>query len=228
MINKLAVIIPTYDNLNMLKRLIGQVYNFTPKGFKLFIIEDGQREDAIIHLKSLRDERDNITNIFHQRNMGVAVSWNDGIKKAEKSGCDIFAIFNDDIEIYPDWWQEVEGKIEQGYDLVSTNQPEPPQIDHKGTRGFAGHFFILTKRCINKIGYFDEQFTPFCGEDTDYSYRFNKSNLKMILLENPKLKHHKGTTTEQLIAKIDPNYYWGIRQGIHQKLARKYPDYAYL
>ena len=213
---KFGIIIPTYDNLEMLKRLIGQIYDFTLIDFKLIIIEDGQREDTLIYLRELVKEKPNIVVIVHPQNKGVAPSWNDGIREAEKYNVEYFAFFNDDIEIYKNWWEEVQQKFEQGYNLVSTCKP------CYGHKIMAGWFFVFDKETLKRVGYFDEQLSPFYQEDTDFIWRFIRTNLKSVLLDNPQLKHYTSTTVEKNIRVNQPEFYQRTIEKVNKYLTEKW------
>lgn len=58
----LAILIPTYDNLEGLKTLVEQIYKYT-QDFKLYVIEDGQKEETINWMKTQP-----FTSIFHEIN----------------------------------------------------------------------------------------------------------------------------------------------------------------
>ena len=123
---KLAVIIPTYDNLEMLKPLVTQL-----EGFNVYVIEDGQRKETTNWLKTQR-----VKSILHTENMGVAVSWNDGLREALKDGCTHFAIINDDVVLPKNWWEDCRKEFEnKKVHLVSLN--------------FSGWFFIIDKECVD-------------------------------------------------------------------------------
>lgn len=169
----------------------------------VYVIEDGQNKETISWLK--RNEW--ITTIYHQENKGVAPSWNDGIRMALNHNCTHLAFINDDIELCPGWG----GVCNLHVDMISLAQPSPYPL--------TGWFFILTKKCIDRVGLFDEQFAPFCGEDDDYWFRFRYSGLKYARVDLD-IKHQGSGT----ISKIDRKKYKEIRRANWQRLRDKYPN----
>lgn len=204
---RLAVVIPTYDSLDTLKVLIKNIINYTDD-YSFYVIEDGQKQETIDWLK-----REKINTIFHKENKGIAPSWNDGLRMAIKDNCTHFAILNDDIELPPNWWEECKKIFDLDAHCVS--------IKPKSNCILVGWFFIIDKECIEKIGYFDEQFAPFCVEDDDYAYRIVNKRLKFGWVEL-NIFHH-GSKTLKKIKKERPEFYEKVRQENNLKIAKKYP-----
>lgn len=216
---KLGIIIPTYDNLEMLVRLIRQIFDYTDfltMDCRLIIIEDGQKLETVYFLRGLELTNPQVDIIYHSENKGVAPSWNDGLKKAEELGCDFFAFFNDDIEIYDGWWDEVLGMFKKGYNLVSTCRP---RIGHEYLGGW---FFIFDRETLDKVGYFDEKLAPFYQEDTDFIWRCEQKGIKSVLLDNPKLLHHESTTIEKNIKVNKPEFYEATIKKVNEHLNKKW------
>lgn len=183
---KLAIIIPTYDSLDTLKVLIKQIFKHTKGDFQVYVIEDGQKPETIKYLKNTKYP---LKVIYHKFNKGVAVSWNDGLKQAKKDGCTHFAILNDDIEVPKDWWVKCKEQFDKGFNLVCLDEPCPIPL--------TGWFFAFDRQCLDKVGYFDEQFTPYCAEDDDYFIRFKSSGLKFTQI-NLAVLHHGSSTLKKL------------------------------
>lgn len=208
---KPIVIIPTYDNLEMLKILVKQV---TDSGIPLIVVEDGQKQETIDWLKKQSFEV-----IYHNVNKGVATSWNDGIKRAIELGYTHFAIFNDDIEIPIDWWD----KCKEGFKLADVVtipsglhfRPTPQVIP------LAGWFFILSKRCIDIVGLFDEKIGKFLSEDTDFAIRCGLKNIKSTVIDVP-IKHF-GSATLSKVKSNNPKLYDIIKNDGYNYLRKKYP-----
>lgn len=195
----LAVIIPTYDNLKMLKRLVKQLNKRTHDAFNLYIIEDGQKPKTI---KWLQKQSCNV--IYHPENKGVAASWNDGLRAAIADGCDVFAIMNDDIEVPDNWWIPCKQAVDQNMHLISLTNRTKDWL-------FSGWFFVITKFTVDTVGFFDEQFGQFYNEDVDYAVRFWDSGLKATQLDIP-VVHHESTTIEKNIKQNDPERYARVTQ----------------
>ena len=175
----IACIIPTYDSLPTLKKLVKNIFDYT-EDFRIYVIEDGQKKATLNWLK-----KQDIYTIGHHENKGVAVSWNDGLRQAKADGCTHFAVMNDDIELPPDW-QKCLKEFKRAH-LVSIKTDLPNTV-------IAGWFFVLDLEALDKVGYFDEQFSPFFWEDIDYGVRYQRSRLAYSII-NLNIFHHGGITT---------------------------------
>src|SRR3972149_7662864 len=209
---KLAVIIPTYDNLTMLKNLIEDVYSYTDEDFFVCVVEDGQKQETIDWLWQQAKERPNFLAIFHKENKGVAPSWNDALRYAIDNNCTHFAFINDDVRLCPAWWATCRNVFaDSSIHLVSTTKPRP------ATYMLSGWFFILDKVAIDIVGYFDEQFAPFYQEDIDYIRRYNKSGLDYKMIDLP-VRHEESTTIEKNIAVNRPDFYEAVTRQNREKM----------
>lgn len=210
---KLGIIIPTYDSLDTLQVLIKNIFDYTDGDYQIYVVEDGQKQETIDWLET----QDKIKKIYHKENKGVAPSWNDGIKVAEEDGCTHFAIFNDDIEIPENWWKDCRIKFDGSVHLVT-------HVSDVKTRyifislHISGWFFIIDKFCLEKIGYFDEQFAPFCSEDDDYFERYKQSGMKRAIV-NIDIFHHGSKT----LKKLDHNLFITTKKENWRKYRQKYP-----
>lgn len=195
-----GIIIPTYNNLRMLKPLVKSL-----KGFNVYVVEDGQRKRTIEWLKT-----QDVHLILNEINLGVAPSWNKGIKKAYEDGCTHFAIFNDDIKVPKDWWEKCEPLFKGGVHMVCLDKECPIPL--------TGWFFIIDRFCIDKIGYFDEQFAPYCGEDDDYMHRYFAKSLTLHRIDLDVF--HYGSHT---LNKLDKNIVKHNKTNSWIKLHKKHP-----
>lgn len=185
---KLGIIIPTYNSLDTLKVLVKNIRDYT-EDYNLYVIEDGQRKMTINWLKKQKD----IKSIFNEENKGVAVSWNIGLKAAEKDGCTHFAVFNDDIEIPAGWWDLCQtGFDRDGVHMVCQRKGLKPIM--------TGYFFIIDQFCLDNVGYFDENIRPFMVEDIDYEIRYKDKGYK-IAMANIGVFHHQSRTINKLLNK---------------------------
>lgn len=203
---KPAIIIPTFDNLSGLKKLLKSI---DTEKFKVIVIEDGVNKKTITWLRNQKDYP--ISVAYHQENKGIAYSWNEGLRYAQMFDCTHFAILNDDLELPKDWWDVVKKEFENGAHLVTVDDPSPIPL--------TGWFFVIDQRCVDKVGMFDEQFSPFCGEDHDYWLRFRDSGLKRATVHLD-IKHVGSGT----VSKLDREYYVNVRKANWQRLRDKYPN----
>jgi GT2 family glycosyltransferase len=216
--SKLGIIIPTYDNLDMLKRLVKQIYNYTEGKLLVVVVEDGQKPQTMDWLSRRGMLQSNFIPLFNKENLGVAPSWNEGLRYCYNQGCDYFAVFNDDIEIPKNWWKICRPEFEGNVHVVSTRKDRRNPV-------LTGWFFILDRYAIDTVGYFDEQFAPFHAEDGDWIRRMLLARVgyKMIWVD---VVHHFSTTTDR-IRHEDPDRYHRVNVEAGEKMKKKWGDTGY-
>ena len=106
--------------------------------------------------------------LFHPENLGVARSWNLGIKQ----GHDWTFLVSCSVR-FPESFTEVVNVLEK-------HNSEYIFMTYLGW-----HLTAVSKKLVEKIGYFDENFYPAYCEDTDYVKRMHISNIPMELKEVP-------------------------------------------
>ena len=126
------------------------------------VVVDGS-EDHMIELIGLRSKFD-LRIIAPGHNLGVAASWNLGMKAAPVSP--YFLITNHDITFG-------EGDLAR---LEAIVDPGAAAVYH--LLGFAA--FAITRHALNAIGTFDENFINGYDEDVDFSRRCELANLPRI------------------------------------------------
>lgn len=124
-------------------------------------------------------------------NWGLAKSWNIGLRTSQRMGADVMMIANDDIEAsYEDVLKIAEtayscqhNSARLPYYMVSGMGDDLTTGEHKDML-FA--LCAITPLAIERIGYFDEQFTPIYFEDLDY---YRRADL-LGLCRNTRLDTH--------------------------------------
>jgi GT2 family glycosyltransferase len=156
------------------------------RNYEFIIIDDGSPYPT----DWLRIEADIF--IRHKKSKGIAFGWNHGMKLARGK---YITIINDDIVAASGWLECMVKAFEIKGALVSA-----PAVE-KMTKGdkieenrawFPGSCFMLTQETIKKVGYFDEQFTPFNYEDVDYWTRVYKAGGKLVRNYDVEVGHKEG------------------------------------
>jgi hypothetical protein len=91
---------------------------------------------------------------------GMSQMWNAGLRLSDS---DVALVLNDDTNVIV---SEVLENINHSFSLALEN-------DLIILNGSFGHY-IITRRCIRNIGWFDERFLGFGHEDGDYYWRFEQ------------------------------------------------------
>jgi glycosyltransferase involved in cell wall biosynthesis len=138
-----SVVIPLYNKSNTILNSIQTILNQTFKDFEVIIVNDGSTDDSIQKIKKYIF--DNRIKIIDQKNQGVSVARNEGVKNAT---FDYIAFIDGDDE----WLPEYLSKMKYAIDMY----PNSEMFCSAGLgRNGDG---ILNKRQINKL---DGKVLPF-------------------------------------------------------------------
>jgi len=144
--HKVSIIIPTRDNINMLRRCIDAIFlRSFYKNFELIVIDTGCRKEENRRYYDEISKNDKIKILKYDDKFNYSAVNNIGARYATG---DILLFLNDDVEIItPDWIEEMLGWAEKeeigvvGAKLLKPNRT----IQHAGVvigmQGFAGHPF---------------------------------------------------------------------------------------
>jgi len=106
--------------------------------------------------------------------------------------------------IYPD------GSIQPvgGFLSVKLNEPDsrPTDIVKEVDIAF-GAAMMIKREVLEKIGLFDEDFSPFYGEDSEYSVRAKIAGYKVIYNPRTTIVHHRGGTRKTLLSSLQDSYF---------------------
>ena len=166
----------TLNCVHYTQQMLGSVMTGHPHNF---IIVDNGSTDATLHVL---DDLSHFTNQIHIRNRqnrGVAAGWNQIIRRALfDPECLYIYIINNDLILNASSIDKLLEflKANPKYIAVSSIEanrfkPQPGHVDDKALN-FAVCMF--TRKCIEVVGLFDEQFYPAYFEDNDYMERIKK------------------------------------------------------
>lgn len=208
---KVSIVALTYNNLEKAtKPFIDYLFsgNFE---FELIIVDNGSTDGTVEFLQKL--EGDNVKVIYNSENLGFSKGCNQGIQIAQG---EIIGLLNNDILFSSDWIEyilEVFGKepeagfvspncIEAFYNSRKFFEKKMSKIPDKL------HYYSCTKpsfSCVfakkeifDKIGLFDEKFTPAYFEDDDIVWRAMFGGFKNFVLSNIYF-YHLGSVTGKML-----------------------------
>jgi len=162
---------------------------------------------------------DKVSVLFNDTNIGVASSWNQGIKTArEEFNIDYAVVLNNDILLHPDCINEmIKCSAEGNFPLVSSfdmcgdcsvpldvinlKQPDSPfVIDAPEFSCYTVNIKLLDKlRDFEQgreefPGLFDQKFHPAYFEDNDFHYRLKLASMRGVKT-NTAMYYHFGSRT---------------------------------
>lgn len=214
---KTSIIILTYNNLNYNRICLESIKKYTTSGSYEIIIVDNNSSDGT---REWLKEQTDIKLILNDENLGFPKGCNLGIDIAEKDN-DIL-VLNNDTKVTPRWLDNLKiclysdekigaaasitnncsnyqaitvpyTDIENMIDFADKNNISDPEKWEEKSRLVA--FCMLIKReVINKIGAFDERFTPGNFEDDDLCMRIIEAEYKLMVC-NDSFIHHFGSTS---------------------------------
>ena len=237
---KTSIIILTYNNLIYNQICIDSIRKYTKENtYEIIVVDNNSTDGTREWLKLQKD----IVVILNDENVGFPKGCNIGIAHSQKEN-DILLLNNDTV-VTPRWldnlktclysdekigatgsitnscsnYQSVGVPYSDIKDLIpfaeANNVTNPEKWEQK-TRLVA--FCMIVKReVINKIGIFDERFSPGNFEDDDLCMRITEAGYKMMLC-NDSFIHHFGSSSFNK----DYNVFNNILTTNRQKLVEKW------
>lgn len=202
----LAIILPTYNCLDYTKRFLKSIK--TTHKYKLIVVDNGSTDGTTNYFETELIE--DLVYLPQGRNTGVAGGWNIGVKKAIELGCDHFLICNTDILLHEHTIDALVARMEKGgVDLVSPVDIRcevivPEDIfelkDKEDSEAPNPNFscYLLSKKCYESIGPFDEGFYPAFYEDNSWHYKMKLNNLKGITTTSAMFYHFGSRSQNQV------------------------------
>lgn len=236
---QLSIITLTYNKLEEATRpFLQSLYACTSQdSFELILIDNGSTDGTVEFLKNFETQNDNVRVIYNTENLGYSKGCNQGAKIAQN---EYIAFLNNDILLSQGWTDNLLEifEIEPDAGLVSAYQIEGeeyniwiyPEVmkkmfkkrscDNKPSIKPNFSCVMTRKNIFDKIGGFDENFTPAYFEDNDLSWRYIFSGYKNFISQKSYI-YHKGSLTGKSLANLN-QIYERNRDYFFQKYADKY------
>lgn len=243
---KVAIIIPTYNQDELLERNLQSIKkNAGYKNYKIYLVDDFSTNNIG---KKMKKKFPKINVLTNKKNLGFSKSNNLGIKKAIKEyDPEFFLIFNDDCEIiHNDFLKKFLEKVQKfpktgifGCKLIYADKSlqwvvkkgktylfKKGKIKEKNqefsktssSKEVIGAFMLIRKEVFKGIGFFDEKFSPFYGEESDLCFRAIKKGWDITYLGDFELIHHRNKS----ISKFSKENIWFIRKKNSIRLEKKH------
>jgi GT2 family glycosyltransferase len=207
--NKISLITLTCNNLEKAtKPFLNYLYKAQTE-FELIIVDNGSTDGTVEFLNEFQKTHDNVKIIYNSENLGFSKGCNQGIKVTKG---DIIGLLNNDILFSSDWIKYIVDFIEKE-DNVGFVSPQciegfcnSKHKFEKKTKKISNETIselyikpnfacVFTKKSVfDKIGLFDENFTPAYFEDDDMIWRATFAGFKNFVLQNIYF-YHLGSVT---------------------------------
>lgn len=192
---QLYIVMLTYNLVGYTQKTLGSFKTELPHNF--VIVDNASTDDT----QKLLDDLEKFPNQIHIRNkqrISVACAWNQGLKLCLKDPEFKYAfVINNDIVFEPFCVDKLVQFVEENPEYVIVSGLNTRQFKtHDEIKDDACDFsaFLLTKTCIEKVGFFDENFVGAYYEDNDYHERVKKAGLKSCIVASVGF-HHYGSRT---------------------------------
>lgn len=229
---KLSVITLTYNKLDYTKKFVESLFKYT-NDFELIVVDNGSTDGTVEYLKSL----DGVKTIFNDVNLGYSKANNQGIELATG---EYIGFLNNDILLSPNWFEECEKVFQvENVGFISPRHVNP-HYDNTNSKSYITYFknnfnykntyeknfdecvfscVVTSKKVLDEIGNFDENYSPAFFEDNDLKYRAILAKYDVFVL-NKVCFFHFGSVTS-----IDHNQNFEKNRNYYYN---KYPFAEYL
>lgn len=201
------IIVLTHDQLVVTKKFIERIFTHT-QNFNLIFVDNHSTDGTLEYLQS--DSR--WMTISHPSNLGVILGRNSATSSLS---ADYFLNIDNDQLVTKGWLQSLHDCMGEKYDIVGTEawRLEPPGakgaivINGKNQASMSyypkhkcikpGESFtyigcggmLVKKAVFDKIGLFDERFSPAYFEDPDFCFRALQSGFRIGWCRDCKIEH---------------------------------------
>ena len=217
---KVIVIIPQFNNIDLLKNCIATLENQNDKSFDILVVDNNSTDGTRDYLS----KKDNIIKILLDDNIGFAAGVNKGFEYAIKNDYEYAILLNNDTEVDKNFVSSLKYAIEKDSKIFSvssfmislknknliddtgdsycilgwgfqncTGQKVNNYLKRKNIFSACGGASIYNLNILNKIGFLDEAHFAYL-EDIDLGYRAKIFGYKNIFDENA-ICYHVGSAT---------------------------------
>ena len=204
---KLSIITLTHNKLSYTKKFVESLFRYTDD-FELIIVDNGSTDGTREFISKIP----NVKLILNEDNLGYSKGNNQGLSIAEG---EYIAFLNNDILLYPNWFEKIEKVFQQeNVGFISPREVNLKiklynesnfvnkykniyQVEYEKNFNACEFACVVTKRnIIDKIGVFDENYSPAFYEDNDLKYRAIQAGFGVYVL-NTVCFYHFGSITSR-------------------------------
>ena len=194
---KCDIIIPVWNERELTEKCVQSIKKNTILPHRIILVDNASVAETASYLKELSEKNKGyVILIRNEENLGFPKAVNQGMSI---SGAPYLCVLNSDTEAYKGWLEEMILITEKDPAIGIVN-PSSNNLGQSGPlEGFSGKwiemsscvgFCMLIKKEVNeKIGKFDEIFSPGNFEDTDFSRRAIKTDYKCVMAKGAYVYH---------------------------------------
>ncbi len=214
---RVSIVMLTWNRVEVTRQAIDSLRASTRQPYELIVVDNGSTDGTPAYLDRLA--REGVRVVRNSVNRGVAAGWNQGLRLATG---DCLMVLNNDVLVAGDWLERMTRTAYQvpraglvgcratavgGPQLLTPDYADPadfPLFARRYATLAEGSWFELPRvvavamlwrrEVYERVGEFDERFTPASFEDDDYSLRALKAGHRN-LIANDVFIHHLGSAS---------------------------------
>lgn len=210
---KISVVVTNFNTVKLLKKHLQNIITASDIANEIIVADDASEDDSLEYLKEILTNYPKLKILKHKSNVRFGKNSNDAVKMATG---ELIVLLNSDISPLSNYIQpslahfkdpsvfgvgfaeinhENYGNIfwKNGYIQTSPGHSSATHI----SGWISGGSCVIRKNIFQKLGGFDEIYSPFYSEDLDLGYRAWKSGYKCLWEPKSKVDHqHEGTNSK--------------------------------
>ncbi len=221
---RISVVIPAYNASNVIGRVLESLQRQTFTDFEVIVVDDGSTDDIESVVKGFKSVK-----FKKQEHKGPAAARNLGI---ETAAGEIIAFTDTDCIADDDWLKNIDrcftgdaaalmGRVKipesnfVGDSISALGFPAGGTVGFEkmwkvSREGFTNHLSTcncaVRKSAFERFGLFDEVFRRAGNEDTEFSYRLEKNNVKIKYCSDVVISHDARTDISSFLR-------WNLHRG---------------
>lgn len=224
--SKVSIVVLTYNKLKEATEpfLLSLLKNTSGGGqvHEIVIVDNGSSDGTVEYLKHFEQTNKNVKLIFNKENLGYSKGCNQAVNA---STGEYIVFLNNDILLLPNWLDDLLNIFEKEPDagLVAVSNIEAFECAQRKFSKLASKkckkakkdyepvilpqfACVMTKKAVfDKIGGFDENFSPAYFEDNDLSWRYIFAGYKNFISKRSYF-YHKGSVTGKSLTNLNEIY----------------------
>lgn len=221
---KAVLIMLTYNKLEKAtKYCLNSLYEFTDENlFDLVIVDNASSDGTVGYLREFAKNHNNVNIIENFENLGYSGGNNIGLRYIKDTEYEFVGLLNNDILFTPNWLENTmeSFNFNETLGLISPRNNEKckltPDNYLNGYKKYLSKYksalkyvvtpffscVIIKKEVVDKVGLFDENYSPAFWEDNDYSFRAAYLGYSLAYTNSAFIYHNHGTTSSSINSEI--------------------------
>jgi GT2 family glycosyltransferase len=220
-----VVVIVSYNKKNLISRCLDSIdENTSYPSYEIVVVDNGSVDGTS---EMLKQKYPGIKIIRNETNIGFVRANNQAVKESAKHDPDFFFLLNNDTIVHRGWIETAvelansqndvgivgckllypDGRIQHAGGRISPRGPSHIGIEKDDHGEFdkvtevdfvTGAAFLVKREVIEKIGLFDEGYSPAYFEDVDLCVRARKCGYKVLYNPKSVVTHYVSETAKGL------------------------------